>query len=102
MHPLICSANLRHKQHTVGGQCADKDGSCHGAVEQVGPGRQEDGHWDDHSGGQGYQSNGCYDGGGLVDWRVADVAGQPSQVGAIEEKRALQRDTRETKHKGTC
>lgn len=68
---------LRHKQHAVGSQCAGENGSSHGAVDQVGPGLQEYGHRDGHGRGKGDQSDGCYDGGRLVDWRVADCAGQP-------------------------
>lgn len=82
-------SNLRHKQHAVGGQCADEDGSSHGAVDQVGPGLQEDGHGDGHSGEEGHQSDECDDGGRLVDWRMADIAGQSCQVGAVKEKTTL-------------
>lgn len=69
---------LRHKQHAVGSQCADENGSSHSAINQVGPGLQEDGHRDGHSRKEGDQSDGCHDGGRLVNRRVADVAGQPS------------------------
>lgn len=71
-------SHLRHKQHAVGSQCADENGSSHSAVDQVGPGLQEDGHGYGHGRGEGDQRDGCNDGGRLVDWRVADVAGQPS------------------------
>lgn len=66
---------LRHKQHAVGSQCADENGSSHSAVDQVGPGLQKDGHRNGHSGGEGDQSDDCYNGGRLVNWRVADIAG---------------------------
>lgn len=48
---------LRHKQHAVGGQCADENCSSHSAVDQVGPGLQEDGHRNGHSRGEGDQSD---------------------------------------------
>lgn len=48
---------LRNKQHAVGGQCADENGSSHSAVDQVGPGLQEDGHRNSHSRGDGDQSD---------------------------------------------
>lgn len=69
---------LRNKQHAVGSQCADENGSGHSAVNQVGPALQEGGHGNGHGRGEGDQSDDCYDGGRLVDWRVADIAGQPS------------------------
>ena len=84
------ATNLRHKQHAVGGQRAEEDGSGHGAADQVGPGLQEDGHGDDHGAGEGDQGDGRQDGGRLVDRRVADVAGQSGQIRAVEEQAALQ------------
>lgn len=53
------SSYLRHKQHAVGSQCADENGSSHSAVDQVGPGLQEDGHRNGHSRGDGDQSDDC-------------------------------------------
>lgn len=50
---LAYFSNLRHKQHAVNSQSADEDGSSHGAVDQVGPGLQEDGHRDGDSRGEG-------------------------------------------------
>lgn len=75
---LFCSSYLRHKQHAVGGQCTDENGSSHSGINQVGPGLQEDGHGDGHGRKEGDQSDGRHDGGRLVNGRVADVAGQPS------------------------
>lgn len=85
----IFLSHLRHKQHAVGSQCADENGSSHSAVHQVGPGLQEDGHGDSHNRGERDQGDRCYDGGRLIDWWVAHVAGQPSQIGSIKEKTAL-------------
>lgn len=85
-------SHLRYKQQAVGGQCADEDGSSHRAVHQVGPGLQEDRHRNSHSRGQGDQADRCYDGGRLVDRRMADVGGQPSQIGAIKQETTLERD----------
>lgn len=70
-------SHLGHKQHAVGSQSADEDGSGHSDVNRVGPGLQEDGHRHGHSRKEGDQSDGGHDGGRLVDGRVADVAGQP-------------------------
>lgn len=53
------SSHLRHKQHAVGGQRADKNGSSHSAVDQVWPGLQEDGHRNSHGRGDGDQCNDC-------------------------------------------
>lgn len=74
---MTSQSNLRHKQHAVCSQRADEDGSSHGTVDQVGPSLQEDGHGDGDSGRAGDQSDACYDCRRLVDWGVADIAGQP-------------------------
>lgn len=81
--------HLWYKQHAVSRQRADKDGSCNSAVDQVGPGLQEEGHRDGHSGGQSDQSYSCYDGGRLVDRRMAHVTCQTRQIRPIEEKTTL-------------
>jgi len=52
-------SHLRHEQHAVGGQRADEDGSSHDAVDQVGPGLQEDGHRDGDSRGEGDEGDSC-------------------------------------------
>lgn len=83
------SSHLRHKQHAVGGYCADKNGPSHSAVDQVGPGLQENGNGYSHSRGDGNQCDNCQDGGRLVDWRVADVTGQSSQIGPVEKETTL-------------
>lgn len=85
-------SNLRHKQHAVSNQCADEDGSSHCAVDQVGPGLQKYRYRDSYSRGDGNQSDSSYYGGRLVDWRVADVAGQSSQISAVEKKTTLKKD----------
>lgn len=89
-------SNLRHKQHTVSSKCANEDGSCHGAVDQIGPGVQEEEHGNGHGRGESDQSDSHYDGGRLVDWRMADVAGESSQVSAIEEKATLDKTVQKT------
>lgn len=70
-------SHLRNKQHAVGGQGADEDGTGHNAVDHIGPGLKEDGHGKSNSGGDGDQCNYSQNSGRLVDWRVADIAGQP-------------------------
>lgn len=86
------SSDLRHKQHAVSNQCADEDGSSHGAVDQVRPGLQEYRHGDGYSRGDSNQSDSGYYGGRLVDRRVTDVARQSSQICAVEKKTTLQKD----------
>lgn len=86
---MVFFSDLRHKQHAVSSQCADQDGSSHRAVDQVGPGLQEDRHGQGYGRGHGDQGDGGYYGGGLVDWRAAHVAGESSQISAVEEKTTL-------------
>lgn len=83
------TSHLRHKQHAVGGYCADENGTSHCAVDQVGPGLQENGNGYSHGRGDGNHCDNGQDGGRLVDWGVADVTGQSSQIGPIQKKTAL-------------
>lgn len=82
---------LRHKQHAVCGQSADENGSSYYGVDQVGPGLQVGGHRDGYGRGEGDQGDGCYDGGRLIDRRMADVAGQSSQISAVKKETTLKR-----------